>query len=144
MLLTLLLLSLNSTKGRFGLCPRPQADQTKCLGVLQPSPLQWLALQFLNLPWPGSIVSAKFTLAVCLRASSQSIQRITSQHVYDNSGCWPAIATVWLAYHHLEPRSLSGINHDELASTHSIHGLNTTWFLASLSVCSLTTDPMML
>lgn len=87
-------------------------------------------------PWPGSLVSAKLFLAVCLPESGQGIQRITSQHVYNHSGWSPVMAEIWLAYHQCEPGSLSGINRNLLASTPTIHGFSTTWSLAShLSVC---------
>lgn len=81
--------------------PAPRADQTKMFGCFTSFPLlfscQRLTLHHSAPPWPGSIVSAEFFQAVCLSASRQGIQRITSQHVYNHSGCWPVMAKIWLA-----------------------------------------------
>lgn len=50
--------------------------------------------------------------AVCLHASGQGIQRITSQHVYNHPGCWPVAAAIRPVCHPLELRSLCRINRD--------------------------------
>lgn len=70
--------------------PAPRADQTKCLGVVQTFSPQFYSQRFTQRlsapPWPGSIVSAKLSLAACLTASGRGIQGLTSQHVCNHSG----------------------------------------------------------
>ena len=122
--------------------PAPQADQTKCLGVSQPSSL------LLCSPASSSHCNTLLHLGLfplCLQSFSKPsvslhhAKVLKEQHLSMSiiilAGDQSQLKT-WLAYHQCEPGSLSRINLDLLASTPPVRGFSTTWSLAfHLSVC---------